>query len=81
MKIKRTKDDVILCGLLVSEGYGVCQVESMINIPKSTVHWVIHHRLRRFDNNLYIKCIHILYAHKHGKELRHDRSTSTTKSN
>jgi len=65
MKIRRTDEDVVRCGLLVAEGYNVFEVEQLLNIPHSTVHWVILNRLQNLDAQLYDQCIYVFVCHKH----------------
>lgn len=63
-RIRRSDEDVILCGKLVAKGLTVISIERVIGIPHSTVHWIVLNRLPKLDGDLYMECKSIFRLHK-----------------
>lgn len=64
-KIRRTDEEVIACGELVAEGSTALEIERTLEIPHSTVHWIITHRLNHLDAGLYLRCVYVFFCHRH----------------
>ena len=80
-KVRRSDEDVIMCGKLVAKGYTVMKIEAMTGIPHSTVHWSIMNRLPRLNKDLYDSCKTIFRLHRSKENIVNDWTEQSTKSN